>query len=145
MVGATLTNMAVIATEAGDSFDGQEYSLEALKFFKRDQKEHAPFILSNLNNLGIATYDLKKYGESLAFYKQSLPLITDSGALHISKNNIANAYRQMGQYKTAIKLYREVLLRNPNERTKARTLTNLAQTLSLQRLEYNPVPHTSKH
>lgn len=140
LVGGTLTNMAMIATEAGDSFDGQEYSLEALKFFKRDQEEHAPFILSNLNNLGIATYDLKKYGESLAFYKQSLPLITDSAALHISKNNIANAYRQMGQYKTAIKLYREVLLRNPNERTKARTLTNLAQTLSLQRPKYNPVP-----
>lgn len=140
MVGGTLTNMAMIATEAGDSFDGQEYSLEALKFFKPDQKEHAPFILSNLNNLGIATYDLEKYEESLDFYTQSLPLITDSAALHISKNNIANAYRQMGQYKTAIKLYQEVLQRNPNERTKARTLTNLAQTLTLQGPEYNPVP-----
>ena len=140
MVGGTLTNMAMIATEAGDSFDGQEYSLEALKFFKPAQKEHAPFILSNLNNLGIATYDLEKYEESLDFYTQSLPLITDSAALHISKNNIANAYRQMGQYKTAIKLYQEVLQRNPNERTKARTLTNLAQTLTLQGPEYNPVP-----
>jgi len=119
MLGTTLTNMALIATEAGDSFNGQEYSLEALKFFNAAKEAHSPYILSNFNNLGIASYDLKKYQASLEFYKQASSFIIDSAALHISKNNIANAHRELGQYETAIKIYEEVLARNPVEGTKA--------------------------
>lgn len=140
MLGTTLTNMALIATEAGDSFNGQEYSLEALKFFNAAKEAHSPYILSNLNNLGIASYDLKKYRASLEFYKQASSFIIDSAALHISKNNIANAYRELGQYETAIKIYEEVLARNPVEGTKARTLTNLAKTQWLKQTRYNPIP-----
>ncbi|GGC66718.1 hypothetical protein GCM10011387_20170 [Pedobacter quisquiliarum] len=140
MLGTTLTNMALIATEAGDSFNGQEYSLEALKFFNAAKEAHSPYILSNLNNLGIASYDLKKYKASLEFYKQASSFIIDSAALHISKNNIANAYRELGQYDTAIKIYGEVLARNPVEVTKARTLTNLAKTRWLKQARYNPIP-----
>jgi len=132
--------MALIATEAGDSFNGQEYSLEALKFFNAAKEAHSPYILSNLNNLGIASYDLKKYRASLEFYKQASSFIIDSAALHISKNNIANAYRELGQYETAIKIYEEVLARNPVEGTKARTLTNLAKTQWLKQTRYNPIP-----
>lgn len=144
MVGTTLTNMAIIATEAGDSYNGQEYSLEALNFLNRAKQENSAYVLSNLNNLGIATYDLKKYEASMEFYKQALSLIDDTPSLHISKNNIANAYRELGQYDTAIKLYREVLSRHPVELTKARTLTNLAKALSLRQPRYNPVPEYLK-
>ena len=140
MLASTLTNMAIIAVEAGDNFNGQEYSMEALNYLDPGNKEHHPYILSNLNNLGIASYDLKKYDKSIEFYRQSLPLITDSTSLHITKNNIANAYRELGNYQMAIRLYQEVLARSPADGTKARTITNLAQARWRYIPKYNPVP-----
>lgn len=140
MLASTLTNMALIATEAGDNFNGQEYSMEALKYLDRANAEHHPYILSNLNNLGIACYDLKKYEQSIEFYSQSLPLITDSPSLHITKNNIANAYRELGKHQVAIGLYQEVLARVPADGTRARTITNLAEARWRYSPKYDPVP-----
>ncbi|MCJ0742224.1 tetratricopeptide repeat-containing sensor histidine kinase [Pedobacter montanisoli] len=139
-IASSLTYMAIIATESGDSFDGQELSIEALNFLNKKNKEHHPFIISNLNNLGVASYDLKKYKESIDFYSQSLPLIKDSSNLHTAKNNIANAYREEGNYAPAIKLYQEILVRNPKDETKAKVLTNLANAQWLQQPNFNPVP-----
>ena len=140
MLASTLTNMALIATEAGDNFDGQEYSMEALKYLDRANAEHRPYILSNLNNLGIACYDLKKYNQSIEFYNQSLPLITDSSSLHITKNNIANAYRELGKHQVAIRLYQEVLAKALADGTRARTITNLAEAQWRYSPTYDPVP-----
>jgi signal transduction histidine kinase len=140
MLASTLTNMAIIATEAGDNFNGQEYSMDALQYLDAANKQHHPYILSNLNNLGIASYDLKRYDKSIEFYKESLPLVTDSSSLHITKNNIANAYRELGNHETAIRLYQEVLAKVQEDGTRARTITNLAQTQWRYLAGYNPVP-----
>jgi signal transduction histidine kinase len=140
MLASTLTNMAIIATEAGDNFNGQEYSMEALKYLDAANEEHHRYILSNLNNLGISSYDLKKYDQSIEFYRQSLPLITDSSSLHITKNNIANAYRESGKYQPAIRLYEEVLAKAPADGTRARTITNLAEARWRYLPKYDPVP-----
>ena len=140
MLASTLTNMAVIAIEAGDNFNGQEYSMDALRYLDRSNQKHHPYMLSNLNNLGIASYDLKQYERSIEFYKQSLPLITDSASLHITKNNIANAYRESGKHQLAIRMYEDVLIKGPADGTKARTITNLAQARWQYLPHYNPVP-----
>lgn len=135
-----LTNMAMIAIDAGDNFNAQEYSLETLKFLNVDNKKHHPYLISSLNSLGMAAYNLKKYDEAIDFYHQAQPLIADSVLKLTNKNNLANAYRQKGDYPIAIKLYKEILLADPSDTNKARTLTNLAKTQFLQNSTYNPVP-----
>ncbi|WP_410220171.1 tetratricopeptide repeat protein [Pedobacter sp.] len=141
MVASTLTNMAYIANEAGDSFSAQEFNIEALKFLNKKNPKHHDYIASNLNNLGMVTYDLKKYKEAINFYSQAASFIKDSSSLHITKNNIANSYREEGNYALAIKLYQEILVRNPNDETKARVLTNLTKTQWLQQPSFNPIPN----
>lgn len=141
MVGSTLTYMAYIANEAGDSFDAQEFNMEALTFLNKQNPKHHAYIVSNLNNLGMVTYDLKKYKEAIDFYSQAISLIKDSSKLYIAKNNLANSYREEGNYTTAIKLYQEVLVKKPNNETKARTLTNLTKAQWLQQPTFNPVPN----
>ncbi|WP_231490360.1 tetratricopeptide repeat-containing sensor histidine kinase [Pedobacter sp. Leaf170] len=135
-----LGSMGIIATESGDSFDGQEYSFEALKYLQINQKRDHPYLVSNFNNLGIASYDLKKYADAIDFYTQAIPLITDSSYMHITKNNLANAYRESVKYPMAIRLYNQVLSARPSDANKARTLTNQAKTQFLSNSHFIPVP-----
>lgn len=133
-----LANMGILANDQGDSFNGQEYSIEALRYLNPNNKKHHRCILANLNNLGITAYDLKKYEDAIDFYGQAIPFVKDSSHLHITKNNLANAYRQKGNYAMAIKLYQEVLGKTSSAQHRARTLTNLAKAQLMQNPSFNP-------
>lgn len=135
-----LISMGILANDQGDSFNGQEYALEATQYLNRNDKKHHRSILANLNNLGVTAYDLKKYDDAIDFYSQAIPLANDTAHLHIAKNNLANAYRQKGNYAMAIKLYEEILKDNPSPKNKARTITNLAKARLMRNQNFNPIP-----
>ena len=132
-----IVNMSIIATDGGDLFGGQELSLNAVSFFDEKNPEHHPYILSNYNNLGIASYNLKQYTKAIEFYNKSLEFIPDSTYALIVRNNIANAYRKNGEFLKAIEIYKSVLGNEKNAVNYSRALSNFAYTKWLQNPGYN--------
>lgn len=137
--GKCLVNMAIISTNQGDYFGGQELSLSATPFFNSKNQNHHVYIKSNLNNLGIACYSLKQFEESIGFYEESLKYTKDSADVLVIKNNIANVYRRKNDYKTAISLYQEILAKENNPVNYARVLSNLAYAKWIYQKEFNPI------
>ncbi|MGN7986141.1 tetratricopeptide repeat-containing sensor histidine kinase [Pedobacter sp. 22226] len=126
--GKCLLNMAIISTDKGDYFGGQELSLAAIAYFSPwDSTQHV-FIRSNYNNLGIATYKLKDYPNALRFYDDAIKFSNDSLDTRVYLNNKAKTYQDMKDYGRALEVYREVLSgTSRNQREYARTLSNIAR------------------
>lgn len=143
-VGKCLINMAIISTSHGDDFGGQELSLNAIPYFNAQIPAHHVYMKSNFNNLGIASYHLKKYKEAIEFYQESLDVTEDSLAALVVKNNIANAYQKEADYGSAIEIYEEILTEKMLPVDHARVMTNLAFTKWLQNPTYNPAPELLK-
>src|SRR5690606_31621407 len=59
--GYCLLQMAIIQSDKGDYYGGQETSFEALSFFNINDSTQAPYLTSLYNNLGIATSSLRNY------------------------------------------------------------------------------------
>ncbi|RZJ90610.1 MAG: tetratricopeptide repeat-containing sensor histidine kinase [Chryseobacterium sp.] len=127
-VGKCLLNMAIISTDKGDYFGGQELSLAATGYFgTKDSSQHI-FIRSNYNNLGIATYKLKDYTNALRFYDDAIRFSNDSLDTRVYLNNKAKTYQDMKDYGRALSVYREVLSGSSrNQLEYARTLSNIAR------------------
>lgn len=132
-----MVNMAIIATDQGDLFGGQELSLNAVSYFDENNPEHHPYISSNYNNLGIASYNLKRYRKAIEFYNKSLEFIPDSTYTLIVRNNIANSHRKREDYGTALAIYKTILLQEKNPVNYARVLSNYAYTKWLQNPDHN--------
>ncbi|MES3016775.1 MAG: tetratricopeptide repeat protein [Bacteroidota bacterium] len=130
--------MALISTNSGDRFGGQELSLEAVSYFDESNPKHHVYLLSIYNNLGIASYSLKQYQRAIDFYTKSLQFITDSAQSRVVKNNIANAYRKAGNTDKAVLTYESILKEEQEPVNRARTLSNYAYTRWLSNSEYNP-------
>ncbi|PWS29539.1 ATP-binding protein [Pedobacter yonginense] len=140
-VGKCLLNMAIISTDKGDYFGGQELSLNAIRFFNPANPAQFFFIHSNYNNLGIASYKLKDYSNSLKFYAQALSYSKDSADTRLYLNNQAKVYQELKEYTKAIAIYKKVLSgvsKNPKEY--ARALSNLAMAEWQNNSLYNPIP-----
>lgn len=137
-VGKCLLNMAVISTAKGDHFGGQELSLTAISSFNEQQSNQHIYIQSNYNNLGITSYNLGNYSRAIEFYTKAKAYTTDSTAMLIVENNMANVYRRSGDFPKALSLYRQILSLNKDEVEFARTLSNYAYTKWLQNRQYDP-------
>lgn len=135
-----IVNMSIIATDQGDPFGGQELSLNAIPFFDEENPEHHAYLLSNYNNLGIASYNLKQYTKAIEFYNRSLEFTRDSVYSLIVWNNIANAYRKNSAFAKALEIYESILVKEKNAVNYARILSNYAYTKWL----YNPDNNSSK-
>jgi hypothetical protein len=132
-----MVNMAIIATDQGDLFGGQELSLNAVSYFDEKNPAQHTYVLSNYNNLGIASYNLKQYSKAVEFYNKSLEFISDSSYMLIVKNNIANAHRKNEDYSTALTIYKTILSQEKNPVNYARILSNYAYTKWLQNPKHN--------
>ncbi|MBO9673510.1 MAG: ATP-binding protein [Sphingobacteriaceae bacterium] len=143
-VGKCLLNMAIISTDNGDYYGGQEISLSALPYFDKREKDQHIYIKSNLNNLGLATENLKDYNRAIIFYTEALNYITGATPEAVLKNNIANIYRKRKAYQQAINIYQSQLEKPIDEETYAMILSNLALTKWLQHPDYNAVPELLK-
>jgi len=120
--------MAIISTDKGDYFGGQELSLAAISYFRPADSSQHVFIRSNYNNLGIATYKLKDYDNALRFYDDAIRFSNDSLDTRVYLNNKAKTYQDMKEYGRALSIYREVLSgTSRNQREYARTLSNIAR------------------
>lgn len=138
--GKCLLNMAIISTDHGDLFGGQELSLSAIQFFNPSRPAHHIYIQSNLNNLGISTYALKDFDSAITFYKEAAQYTTDTATQLVLQNNIANAYRRKHDLNQAISIYKHVLEQRLSKAEYARTLSNFAYTKWLQNNSFNANP-----
>lgn len=137
-VGKCLLNMAIISTDQGDLFGGQELSINAIPFFNNADTNQHIYIKSNLNNLGVSNYLLKDYRRAINFYKASSKYTSDSIGLLTIDNNIANAYRRENNFKAALAIYHTILKRTLSQSELARTLSDFAYTRWLENKSYNP-------
>lgn len=138
--GICLINMAIISTDSGDFFGGQELSLEAVSYFEETNPLDHVYLVSNYNNLGIASSSLKRYDKAIEFYTKSLQFTADSAYTRILKNNIANSYRRSGDLKKAIATFNPILAEETDTINRARILSNYAYTRWLFNPVYNPEP-----
>lgn len=135
-----LVNMAIISTNSGDYFGGQELSLNAETYFDLKSDAQKVYINSNLNNLGIATYKLDNFKDALLFYENAINYATDSSNLMICLNNQARVYQAMGNFETAISIYQRILQQtSPNNIEYARVISNLAMAKWKENPSYYPL------
>ncbi|WP_251029929.1 tetratricopeptide repeat-containing sensor histidine kinase [Pedobacter sp. ISL-64] len=140
-VASSLINMAILLTNAGDYFGGQETSLQANKYLNENNPKHHYYLGSNYNNLGIATYNLKDYKNSLKLYNLAIKFSDDSLDTRMYLNNQAKVFQEIKDYKSALKIYDQILAKTAkNENEYARVLTNIAKTKWLENPAYNPIP-----
>lgn len=139
-IGKCLLNMAIISNEKGDYLGGQELSLRAIGFFNLHDSDHHIYIQSNYNNLGIISYNLRDFSQAIDFYNMARKYTADSAGLLIVENNIANAYRRIGNFQKSLSIYSHILTQKINQKEAARTLTNFAYTKWLQDPHYIAAP-----
>lgn len=143
--GKCLINNAITLTEQGDFFGGQETSLEAIKYLNENIKKHQYYLGSNYNNLGVATYNLKDYSNSLRFYELAVKFSEDSLNTRVYLNNMAKIYQEIGNYTESLKLYQHILAgASKNKIEYARALTNISYTKWLQNSNYDARPELFK-
>lgn len=142
--GKCLVNMAMISTAKGDYFGGQELSLSAIPYFNTENDDHHVQMVSNFNNLGTASYNLKLYKKAITFYEQSLSYSKNSAAILSVKNNIATLYSEEKDYLRSLDLYQDILKQNLGTKEFARVLSNFTFTKWLQNPNYNAIPDLLK-
>lgn len=136
-----MLSMAIISTDQGDYFGGQEISLAGLSYLNEKNKDHLWFMHSNYNNLGLANYRLKNYSEAIRFYNEALKFATESKDRFLYLNNKAKIYEELKNYNAAINIYSLVIRSIPKETINyARALANLASAKWLQNPAYNAEP-----
>lgn len=143
-VGKCLLNMAIFSTENGDSYGGQELSLNAIEYFDIRNNDHHIYIQSNFNNLGLASEQLARYPEAISFYQKALPYSSNNFAALTVKNNIANVYRRVKNYNKSLAIYKDILKQDLDSIGFARTLSNLTFTKWLQDPSYKAAPDLLK-
>lgn len=138
--GKCLVNMSMIAIDKGDNFGSQEMALKAIPYFDEQQEAQFVYICSNYNQLGEATQNLLDFKRAIKCYDLAIEFSRDSLTILVSQNNKATAYKDMGDYDQALKIYRSILQRTLNNKISyARALTNLNHTRWLQDPGFNPV------
>lgn len=143
--GKSLVNMAILSTNKGDFYGGQELSLNAIPYFNPDKKDQHIYINSNYNNLGIATYRLADYQQAIKFYDLAIKFSNDSAAIWLYLNNKASAYQELKNYPQALKIYDQILQTSPKNGTEyAMILNNSSYTKWLQNPNYKAVPFLLK-
>lgn len=139
--GKCLVNIGIILTEKGDYFGAQETALDANIFFNKKNTSNYEYIKSNYNNLGIASYNLKDYENSLKFYDLAIKFSNNVLDTQIYLNNKAKTLQEIKDYTAALNIYNDILKKvSKNKVEYSRALTNLAKTKWLQNSSYNPIP-----
>jgi pentatricopeptide repeat protein len=136
-IAVSILNMGIIATDQGDYFGGQEFSLNAFSYFDEKNPDHFVYISSNYNNLGIASHELKQFRKAVEFYNKSLEFKPDSAWILVTKNNMANSYRKNGDLKAALAIYDEILSQDKIPEDHAMILSNYAYSKWVNNPNYN--------
>jgi hypothetical protein len=136
-IGVSFVNMGIIATDYGDYFGGLEFSLNAFPYFDEKNSDQYVYILSNYNNLGIASHELKQFHKAIEFYNKSLDFTSDTAFIIILKNNRANSHRKIGDLKAALAIYEEILFHEKAPEVQAMILSNYAYSKWVNNPDYD--------
>ncbi len=140
-IAMAYSNMAVIQSDAGDYFGSQESLLQSLKYLDEQKEKDHNCLLSDYNELGSSSLNLKNYDAAIAYYDLALKFARDEAYKTIALNNKAVAYQKKGQYTQAIAIYRAVIDKSKkNKKEYARILSNLAKVQWLQDTSYYAAP-----
>jgi tetratricopeptide (TPR) repeat protein len=140
-IAMAYSNMAVIQTDAGDYFGSQESLLTSLKYLNEEQEEDHSCLLSDYNELGTTSLNLKNYDAAMGYYDQALHFVKDAEIKPIALNNKATVYHKKGQYAQAIAIYLSIIDQcKNNKREYARILSNLAKARWQQNPGYVAAP-----
>lgn len=131
----------IIQFEAGDYFGGQENLLTSLRFLDENNPKYFDCLSSNYNGLGLSGQYLKNYDDAIKYYDAAIKFSTNNDHKLVISNNEGLVYRGKKDYPKAIKIYKEILYKNPKNKIEyARKLTNFAFTKWLQNPAYNAEP-----
>jgi two-component sensor histidine kinase len=142
-VAKCLINMAVISEQKGDYFNSQDIALSALKYLNPLDENERELLSSAYNELGQASFLLKKYVEADKFFRTALNLSKVDKSKVIYLNNIAINNSHQKKYVQAITSYKELLSMGVIKSDKVnyvRTLSNYAKTKWLQDSNFNAAP-----
>jgi len=137
LTGQAFSYMAFIQSNAGDNYGAQESLIHSLKYLNKNIKDHWLSIATNYNELGLTSMNLKEYKTALGYFNKALPFYTNLNYLCRALNNKAWAYRELGQYNKAIKIYKYILNQKVDTTEYARFLSNSEKTKWLQNPKYN--------
>lgn len=134
--------MAFIQSDAGDYYGAQESAMQSLKHLNEKNKKHSDCLASNYNELGMTSFNLKRYKPALSYYDQALKYATDTTFRSTILNNKAVAYQKLGDYRKAISIYESIIPRyKDHPKEFARALSNITRTRWLQQPTFNAAPH----
>jgi len=140
-IAIAYNSMSVIQSDAGDYFGGQESLLTSLRYLNERKEDNRNCLVSDYNELGSISLNLKNYDAALDYYDRSLEVAKDSSAKAIALNNKAFALQQLGEYAKAAAIYQSILAESKkNEREYARVLNNLASVQWLRNPSYSAAP-----
>ncbi|MGN7987569.1 ATP-binding protein [Pedobacter sp. 22226] len=144
LVAMSYNYMAVIQSDAGDYFGGQESLTLSLRFLNEQKETDLACIASNYNELGLNSTYFKKYTDAINYYNLALRFCRNEAYRLRFLNNKALAYQKSGAYSNAIDIYNEVLRKIRDKKEYARVLSNAAKAKWLQNPNYNPIADLSK-
>ncbi|WP_374465318.1 sensor histidine kinase [Chryseobacterium sp.] len=139
-MGKCIVNKAIILTEKGDYYAGQELSLKAQQYFDKNNKDQYSYICANYNNLAIASNNTKDFPNAIKYYDLAIKYADSEENKLTYQKNKANTYKYEKKYPEAIKIYESILpqIKNTNKKLYARLLSNLENVKSLNNPHYNP-------
>lgn len=145
-IGKCLVNKAIILTDRGDYFGGQEISLSAQQYFNKKDTAQYSYICANYNNLGISSNYVKDYINAIKYYDLAINFSDKESNKFIYYKNKANTYKDQKKYSKAVDIYQKILplVKSVDQKVFARFLSNFENVKHLNNVNYNPVPQTLK-
>lgn len=123
-VGRNLLNIAIIESNFGSYSLSDSTSVESIKFINGNRNKTSA---GAYNCLAINSKKRNLYKQAIVNYQQAIELTDKNSFKNIYKNNLANVYKEQGNYNKAIKILSEILKDSIlNLRTKVRIKDNLA-------------------
>jgi len=129
-VGNILTNLAIIQSDFGD-YSASDYSAtQALKYLKNSSYNYNTSIF---NCLAINSRNQNDYLDAVYYYSKALENTKNQQNRFLIENNIANAYRDLKNYKKSISILENIELDSiSNKRIKSKIIDNLSYTKWLE-------------
>lgn len=129
-LGTCIYNIAVIESDYGSFSTSDSTLVEALKYI---DKKNVSDISSVYNCLAINSKKQSLYKNAIFYYKTALGMSKSKRSQSIYNNNIANAYKELKEYPTAILILEDLLKDSiQDKKMKIRVIDNLAHIKWLQ-------------
>lgn len=137
-VGNILTNIAIIQSDFGDYSTSDYSATQALKYLKNSSYNYNTSIF---NCLAINSRNQNEYLDAVYYYSKALENTKNQQNIFLIENNIANAYRELKNYKKSISILENIKLDSiSNQRIKSKIIDNLGYTKWLANVNTKVLP-----